>query len=305
MSLENEWKSFLVAPSAKGGVQKVFECWKQKDILMEVPVSSLPKTMGENEMYALPGRIRGALGIKLMESASEQALDEQACIWNPPCAFDIFFQSQFKMSGGLELPRPFNVVVIREEESLFIKVSVFGHAVQYAEAIAEALIRALQGGLIFEQGGLRALSVKKRFVIDAPLHFVDELPYSISMNFMMPFCQRKKNEFEVSLVSLLVGLLGRIKGMALWHGIELDIIWKNYKAIFSDLEWDASHLSYVKWFRRSSRQSGRMIPMEGAIGPLLIRGDLRLIVPLLLIGERVGVGAHTGHGMGQFFVEFI
>ena len=305
MTIKNEWKQFLVHPPEKAGVHDIFSCWQQRDILIEIPIEAIPFQLERSEFHALPGRIRGALGQKLMEGASAQALSGGECPWNPPCALDVFFRCQFKMTGGLELPRPFNISVVCEDNSYFVKLSLFGEAVQYVEVMAECLTASLKRGVFFENRGITPLTVANRLIIDAPLYYVDDLPFSAAMNFLSPFCQRNNNELEIKPDSLLVGLLGRIKGIALWHGIEFDIIWKNAKAKFRDVQWDTSHLLHVKWQRYSSRQIGRTIPMEGMIGPLLMRGDLRSIIPILLIGERIGVGAHTAHGMGQYFIEFI
>jgi len=101
---------------------------------------------------ALPDRLRGMLGRALMEGASAEALACRPCPWQPPCALDLLFGDHGALlSGRLSMPRPFVLSVEPfpqdNDDRLTLRLSLFGFATDWAEAVAETLVRGLRGGV--------------------------------------------------------------------------------------------------------------------------------------------------------------
>lgn len=57
---------------------------------------------------------------------------------------------------------------------------------------------------------------------------------------------------------------------------------------------------------REDRTSGRQrcsIPFDGVLGEAPLAGDLTPLWPFLEVGQWIGLGASTGHGMGCYAAE--
>ena len=61
---------------------------------------------------ALPGKLRGAFGRALAQTASPEAARDLPCPWKPPCAYDVLFRSQGNITGGLELRKPYTTRIV-------------------------------------------------------------------------------------------------------------------------------------------------------------------------------------------------
>ncbi len=96
--------------------------------------------------HALGGRIRGALGNALKEGASEGAIERQKCDWDAPCALDIFFNCQGKITSRLEVPKPWALNCFVDNGDLMVNVCIFGIAGDWAGEVADALVRGLKNG---------------------------------------------------------------------------------------------------------------------------------------------------------------
>jgi hypothetical protein len=62
------------------------------------------------------------------------------------------------------------------------------------------------------------------------------------------------------------------------------------------------HLVWRELFRASGRH-GRMVPMGGLVGEVILEGDLAPFLPWLVWGSLVHVGKDAAMGNGQFGVE--
>ena len=91
---------------------------------------------------ALPGRLRGAFGNALMAGASPATLAGNPCTFDPPCAFEVLFRKQGRMKAGLDFPSPWVIGISTHHNDLVVTLSLFGFAVDWAAAAAEAFTRA-------------------------------------------------------------------------------------------------------------------------------------------------------------------
>lgn len=79
--------------------------------------------------FATLHRFRGALGRFLAQSASAQSLAGHPCVFDPPCAFDVFHNAQGEMSPGRAMPKPFVIRADAVGDDLALTVRLFGHGV--------------------------------------------------------------------------------------------------------------------------------------------------------------------------------
>src|ERR1700736_3586963 len=91
----------------------------------------------------LPGRIRGAFGERLKAAASVQALADQPCPWNPPCALEALWRKQGRMSDGFDHASPWVIGLDPIRGDLDTTLTVFGFANDFLPAAVEAMTAAL------------------------------------------------------------------------------------------------------------------------------------------------------------------
>jgi hypothetical protein len=60
-----------------------------------------------------------------------------------------------------------------------------------------------------------------------------------------------------------------------------------------------NHAYFLPWMRYSKRE-GRKVPMGGLLGQWCYNGDVLAILPLLALGEWLGIGNKTSFGFGQY-----
>jgi len=110
---------------------------------------------------------------------------------------------------------------------------------------------------------------------------------------------RQSVEFHV----LARALLRRLSSLAYFHcGERWETDYRGWVERAEGVEAVETHLSWVKWERRSGRQS-RRIPMGGVVGSVTYAGDLASFRPLLALGMLTHVGKGTVFGNGQYTVN--
>lgn len=95
----------------------------------------------------IPARVRGAWGRALARGASPEALAGGPCLWPAPCAYDLFFNTHDHLTARLALPKPYVLRLERVGRDLCVTLTLFGIAADWAGEAADALVRALRGGL--------------------------------------------------------------------------------------------------------------------------------------------------------------
>lgn len=256
--------------------------------------------------WVLAGKVRGAWGDELKRGASAQALAGEPCPWWPPCALDVFFRSQGKPAGGLEIAKPYvlRVDYPPEDGVVDIELALFGLAGDYATAAAASLAAALQHNLRWALGRAPGCEVAALEIAMAPAPDPGEGEFKACLHFVTPLNQRSGHESVLNPASLLTGLANRLSGLARWHGLELAADFQGLKRVAQSLQWEVSEGEHPHWLRQSRKQGGRFIPMEGFLGDLWLRGDLITLAPLLALGQRCHAGGRSALGMGQYVLEW-
>ncbi len=246
------------------------------------------------------GRIRGALGHRLADGASEPARKGEPCDWSEPCAFDLLFRCQGRLTGRLELPRPWalSVSALPGTDRLAVELPLFGIAGHWAGEIADALVRALRGRI----GERSALQVLERRINVQEGVSLPPPGRPLMLDFLSPLMLRQGRGFHARPDALLKSAGNRISGLARWHGRRLV---PDVEAFLADIErlnegavWE--DLSRAKgWSSHSSRQQ-QAKPMAGFLGRLLLPPPTKETAALLALAETAQAGSHSTQGLGRF-----
>jgi hypothetical protein len=254
---------------------------------------------------AVPGKLRGALGAALAMTASTEARAGHPCPWQPPCALDVLFRRQGRITPGLELPKPYVLALFPDGADLVLRLTLFGLATDWTEMVAEALVRALRGPLSL---GASLAIVDRRYWSEEGVG-VPEARSALIMAFATPLQLRPRRRAadeagagEGGFVSLMMSLGNRLSGLARWHDALLEADWQALKAQAAGLEVRPLTRVPVGWQRYSRRQR-RWIPAAGVETVLLVQGELDPAGPLLhllVLGESAHVGSHATLGQGRY-----
>ncbi len=246
---------------------------------------------------AFGGRVRGALGHRLREGASAAARDGKACDWQAPCAYDVLFNTHGNITPRLEIPKPWALAVGGSGDDLAVSLYLFGIAGNWAGDVADALVRALCGGI----GGHR-LKVADRAVEVQRGVAVPDPARAVMLEFRTPLMLRQGREFHAKPDSLLKSIGNRISGLARWHGMALVPDRPGFLADVTRLSAGAVWEELARlpdWTSHSARQ-GRGKSMGGYLGRLLLPAPGQEVANLLAAGETAQAGSHSTHGLGRF-----
>lgn len=249
---------------------------------------------------ALIGKLRGALGTALMEAASPEVSNGKDCPWVPPCAYQILWRQNCEVRPGYALPSPYVIEADAVGADLRITLRLFGAASDYLGEACDALIRGLRNGL----SGIGRLDLSGR---DMALHQGVEVPPIRGMaelTFVTPVLIRNTEAGNhVDPRALLKGLVKRVDALARWGGMSLS---PEAEAELLDaidaVEGTWEQADVVPWRRGAIRQ-GKVLPMGGAVGRVVYRGELTPLAPLLALGEICFAGGRTAFGQGRFRLE--
>jgi hypothetical protein len=92
---------------------------------------------------ALAGRLRGAFGEVLMETTSREAAAGRPCPWSPPSAYEPLFRKQGRMTPGTDFPSPWVIAVRPRRTDLYVSLTLFGIACEWAAVAAETLVQVV------------------------------------------------------------------------------------------------------------------------------------------------------------------
>lgn len=289
----------LLSPERPVNLPGLCEQWFATDITVRIAGAS--KMVGDP---GLPGRIRGAFGAALLESASPEAASGQPCPWSPPCTFEILFRKQGRMEAGFEFPAPWVVLVDPDGRDLLVTLRLFGFAADYAPAASEALLSAL--GSRLDLAGSTGFFLPKREINSRTIEAESSLDFSSAdqefiLDFLAPVVLSSTSPITRPQ-SLISALAVRAAGLARWHDLRLEIDRDELHSSIDQLDLEWSNARDIHWTRGSNRQQ-RTIPMGGHVGQLCVSGTgdaIAFVAPLLAIGQSAFIGADVAFGCGRF-----
>lgn len=252
----------------------------------------------------LLGKVRGAWGRALAQSASAAALAGQPCDWAAPCAYDLFFNTHGGILNGVSLPKPFVMATDPDSADLILTITLFGLASNWAGEAAEAMVRALRGGLDLRGDRKQLLDVTDR---DIGLSIGQTLPGPMAgaiAQFLTPFQMREGADLHVKPGSLLKSLALRLSGLARWQGGSLALDLEALKAEAEDLDarsvWQDDR---VQMWMRGSVAQGRKIPVAGLTGALVLPPLSAQVAGILSMGCHTHAGSKLSIGMGRYVLH--
>lgn len=238
----------------------------------------------------------GALG----PGASDAARNGQACVWDPPCALDVFCREQLRGSKGDGLPKPYVILCQRDGPDLIVGVRVFGMAIDWFMAAAEAMPQGLRTILPWGRvlpGHVAAPRITDRWVevgYPAPMPETGDV---VRLEIVSKTDVGNTDPFE-NPHRLLSRLLRRADGISKWNGLAItDAAGRALAQHMAGLQYDTSSLKLIKY---TSPNAKKQIRANRAVtGHLTISGDWAPVWPVLAMGERCHMGRGAVEGLGR------
>ncbi|MCM5552393.1 hypothetical protein [Pleomorphomonas sp. NRK KF1] len=295
-------RSFLAAPHPGVGIDVIARQWRWTTISL-----SLAGDFSSLEGHDVARRIRGALWPVLKRHASKEAIDGLPCPRQPLSMLDLLWNDHGKVTRARDVPRPFvtRAQVDRDGGSsrAVFQIILFGIACCFADRLMPLLLE------VFAYGVGRDGERPNWQVLDQQVEtesevaaVVDARIDQVLMVLKSPIILKRDGTAASDWHGLLPGLVDRIEGLALWHGLRLDC---DFTAVKNDARatrvYDGGIVE-TRWERRSTRH-WHEIPMQDRRGHLVLEGPLDRLVPYLLIGETAQIGHDTRHGHGWYGVE--
>jgi hypothetical protein len=295
-------RSFLAAQHPGVGIDVIARQWRWTTISL-----LLEGNFDDLEGHDVARRIRGALWPVLKRHASPEAIGGHPCPRQPLCMLDLLWNDHGKMTRGRDIPRPFvtRAHVDRDghPDRAVFQIILFGIAGCFADRLVPLLLEAFTYG-VGQDASRQSWRILDRQVLSEQEvgTVVDARVDQALIALKSPVTLKRDGVPADDWRGLLPGLVNRIEGMALWHGLRLDC---DFTALRDDTRAVRIHDGGTvtrNWARRSTRHR-QEIPMQDHRGHLVLEGPLDRLVPYLLIGETTQVGHDTRHGHGWYDVH--
>lgn len=250
---------------------------------------------------ATVAKIRGGLGRRLHDAASQPARAGKPCPWQPPCAWDLLFNDAGSLGPSLAIPAPFVIALDRVGQDLAVSLTLFGIAADVAGEVAAALVESLRNGLDESGDRRRPLSPIAREIgmavgVPLPTH-----GGTLLLDFVTPLALRQGQEIHADPASLILSLGNRVAGLALWQGARLALDASALKIEAERLaqlaEWSEAR---ARHWHSGSQAQGRRMPLAGLVGQLTLPVASEDVTTLLALGAECHAGARTTKGQGRY-----
>lgn len=267
------------------------------------------------------GKLRGAFGEQLKASASAEALAGRPCPWRPPCALDVLFRPQARITPALEVPKPYVLATLADGEDLVVRLTLFGLATEWTEAAVEALVRACR---TLDYRGRQIEVIDREFWSEERVAAPTAAAAAVlAFETPLDIRERRRNdghelasvrgetaerawegdgEAAFDFVRFIATLGNRVSGLARWQDVAVDGDFRALKEQAAAVAVQVQPQPVQRWVRFSGRQE-RSIPMGGRLQVVLLEGGLGPLLPLLAIGETCHAGSHATLGLGRYRIS--
>lgn len=253
--------------------------------------------------FSIGGHLRRSFLGALGKAASPEAASGQPCLWEPPCAFDVFGREQLRGATGDGLPKPYAIGVWTEGRDLIVTLRVFGMANDWAMAAFEAMSAGVRTILPWRRE-VRGLSAPPP-VADRriEIHHIPSVvaPHAVRVVLLSPMDISGGDPIS-NPATILSRAIRRADAVSRWNGLGLLPDARTRSAtVVRGLRVKTAGLTIGRHTSHNRHRQARTGPTLH--GSLTVHGDLAPIWPLLQISERAQVGRHTVEGLGRIRLE--
>ncbi|OLS50197.1 hypothetical protein BV379_19190 [Rhodovulum sulfidophilum] len=288
----------LAVPERHGDTAALAAAWADQTVALRLAgAGHAPPEIGAH----LRRSFLGAMG----RAASPAAEAGRPCDWDPPCALDVFRREQLRGPKGDGLPKPYVLAAWSDGPDLAVTLRIFGMAIDWAMAAAEALVAGIGtilpwGRVLPGAGGTPVIAGREiglyRIVADPP-------PNAARLVFLSPM-DATGTDAMAQPWTILSRALRRADALSRWNGMALDDeVAAAIAAGLRDLEYDVTGLRPGRYASPNRHGQARQDPTLA--GQLIVRGDLSDIWPVLRIAERAHIGRHAVEGLGRIRLETV
>ena len=243
---------------------------------------------------SLPGRIRGALG---------HALRAISSTYETTLALEAFYGPLPSWRPRAQIPRPFNITAERRGGEISSTLTLFGRIDIERDILIRAFPMAFELGLsVDSRKGARREPlqvIEANWTVTQSVKPFQPLQDAILL-FQTPYSFGTPEKPARSWDSMVVGLVERVAGMALWNGIELRPDLGQWRRLGQTMTFDGHDLTLERWPRYSGRDNGQIREMIGYRGRLIIYRPPAVLWPYLALAETTFIGGNTALGLGRF-----
>lgn len=288
----------LLSPGTRSGLDELADHWFHQVIVLRL--RRPPELDAPLEVL---NRVRGALGKGLMRSASREAINGMPCPFDPPCAFDVLFREQIRLHGKFGLPKPWVLAIEVGRRSMEIRLTVFGMACQWIEAVRERLVESVQEAVRWSNDVRKRerSDVLSAEILTGGTMKIPPAPPAIVMNFLTPF-DASGTDFRVTPSTVVARLARRVDALARWMDVEVETRWQEIADAWHGARFSVADLQGGVAVRGSRRQR-KVYENDVVNGSILIEGDLAPFWPLLMLGQTCHVGRGATVGYGRYVLE--
>lgn len=290
------------------------------------------KALTPFQIPQFPGSmLRGTFGVALKRTVCVN-LDKNcsSCLTKVNCIYKFLFEPESNIPRIKNPPHPFITYPIslgekkmRRGSTYTFGFTVFGEAINKLPYIIYSIIQMGRLGMGKGKGNFEVreikkfISPKKKTTIytqkDGKLKSAPSLKAStilkskfskntLTLETLTPIRMKIRGKLtdKISLRDIIVSISRRFMGLTglygdgevnLVDGVDLDELLKNVESETS-----------FKWvdFKRFSKRQDTYMQMGGAMGKMVIKGELSRIYPILKLGEFIHIGKNTSFGLGRY-----
>jgi hypothetical protein len=251
---------------------------------------------GAEDFPEFSGRCRGAFGQALAglpcfrEASGHERSHAYGALFDPPSE-----------PGHRETVKPFVIRASLSGREAIVALTLFGMGIGWGREAEAAMLLALEGGVSLRAEGRHrrpfpVLSVERR-----RFGFLEPQGETYArLAFRSPVAVRAGALTHAEPRAVLMSLATRAEGLAPWLGIKLIHGRRTLKEAIAALDIETEDWRRHNWDRHSRNQGDVEIPMEGWLGTLVARGNLRPLAPYLAIGAAANTGSRAALGQGWF-----
>lgn len=284
--------TWLAAPERVTDLNAFSQAWRDLDCQVILhPVGPADSSFGAH--------LRRSFLAALAPGASPQARAGLPCLWEPPCALDVFLREQLRHKGD-GLPKPYVLFWQQQGQVMQVTLRLFGTACDWGPAAFEALTAAM-AALPWSKA-LHCVPPRliQRQIAPAPWTDLPDGPLTLQL--VTPLDDEGSANRDRDIAARLLSRgLRRLDALARWQGLSLeDDTLRALTAQAHAVRASATRLQRITYISPNNRNQNRQTRvLVGEMELPALPPELRLALALM---TRSHIGRHTNEGLGLISV---